>query len=539
MTSAAVNASILMQLREVSFDKLNDDLMSKLNVALVMYNNLFDYSSPHLNHMKQSLEIAKSLGIDTQKRERSDESRLCFEAALVLVLANRPEGQAVQYQCMNRLLREYPEFFETEEIEQTKLLHFRNLMAVALLVIPANHNRAHLLNLITRLTEGRCVKYVTGSGAMRSTRRRVLIYEREGKIVPTIRPPRKDSKPPRKPPRRKRKRELPPGCTNELVTNTYNDHSLRLLEDDAAGLVQDQTGDMEELPMFIHIPTKAKPISSMKVPTSLTIAPQEMALEIEFHGFLETVWNVGISTPCHGWTGTFLDSVTLTTANIEEVEHNNRAKSAYMKCLELFYFVTEKVDEDVSVPSEVELKDPYIKDCFEKLVQIFDKSKLNMTTTHREHIKILGLFFCLQRCTRRGLIQYFGDLSIRTGSDICLDYIQAVEVYFTMLFRLSCHSPDSKSTPVMLIALENSFSRVMEIYIHLKSGMTSGVIFLHQTSWALTRESLYTEFYMMRQHALMSSKQVDGDDEHAEGSVEDGDNETEGQESRSDAHAES
>jgi len=524
MTSAAVNASILMQLREVSFEKLNDDLMSKLNVALIMYNNLFDYSAPHLNHMKQSLEIAKSLGIDTQKRERSDESRLCFEAALVLVLANRPEGLVVQYQCLNRLLREYPEFIETEEIEQTKLLHFRNLMAVALLVIPANHNRAHLLNLITRLTEGRCVKYVTGSGAMRSTRRRVLIYEREGKIVPTIRPPRKDSKPPRKPPRRKRKRELPPGCTNILVTNTYNEHSLRLLDaggEDVGGLVQDQTGETVELPMFIRIPTKANPISSMKVPTSLTIAPQEMSLETEFHGFVETVWNAGIATPCHGWTGTFLDSVTLTTANVDEVEHYNRAKTAYMKCLELFYYVTEIVDDGSSAPSEVELEDPYLKDCFEKLVHMFDKSKVNLSSTHKEHIRILGLFFCLQRCTKRGLIQYFGDLSIRTGSDICLDYIQAVEVYFTMLFRLSCHSPESKSTPVMLIALENSFSRVMEIFFRLRCGMASGLLFLHQTSWALTRESLYTEFYMMRQHAFNSGKQQDVDvDVDAEGSVD-------------------
>jgi hypothetical protein len=492
-----------MQLREVSFDKLNDDIMPVLSEALIMYNNLFEQSKPHLNHMKQSLEIAKSLGIDTQKKERSDESRLCFEAAVVLVLANRPEGQAVQYHCLNRLLRDYPEFVETEEIEQTKLLHFRNLMAVSLQIIPANHNRAHLLNLITRLTEGRCVKYVTGSGAMRSTRRRVLIYEREGRIVPTIRPPRKDSKPPRKPPRRKRKRELPPGCTSFIVTNTYNEHSLRLKD---TGTELDQSPDVEQtedLPMFIRIPSTTSPVSAMKVPTSLTISPQDMALETEFHGFVRAVWEVGIKSACYGWTGTFLETVT--TINTEEVEHSNRARTAYMKVLELYYHINEGtlLLEGQSPGRKLKkAEDPYLQQCLDELVVMFEETTSSLSETHHEHIKILGLFFCLQRCTKRGLFQYFGEVSMRAGSDICLDFIQAVEVYFTMLFRLSCYAPDSKSGPVMLIALQNSYARVMEIYIRVKCGVASGLLHLHQSSWSLARESLYTEFYLMRQHAL-------------------------------------
>ena len=500
-----------MHLREISFDKLDDDLMPILSEALDMYNNLFNFSPPHLNHMKQSLEIAKSLGIDTQKRERSDENRLCFEAAVVLVLANRAEGQAVQYHCMNRLLREYPEFSETEEIEQTKLLHFRNLMTVALLIIPANHNRAHLLNLITRLTEGRCVKYVTGSGAMRSTRRRVLIYEREGKIVPTIRPPRKDSKPPRQPPRRKRKRELPPGCSSFLVTNTYNEHSLRLSEAGGGDCDKDvnmeqMVVDAEDLPMFIRIPTRASPVSTMKVPTSLTLASQDLALEEEFHGFLSTVWEVGVTSSCFGWAGTFLDSVT--PAHLEKIEHDNRAKTAYMKALELYYHVMEGAGAGAQLPSVqgavTKETDPYWQTCLDKLMEMFEQTTAHLSDTHREHIKILGLFFCLKRCTKRGLFQYFGDVAIhmRAGSDICLDFLQAVEVYFTMLFRLSCYAPDPKSGPVMRIALENSYGRVMEIYIRVRCGVESGLLLLHQTSWTLTRESLYTEFYLMRQYAM-------------------------------------
>ena len=437
---------------------------------------------------------------------------------MVLVLANRPEGKAVQYDSLSRLLREYPEFMDTEEIEQTKLLHFRNLMAVALLIIPANHNRAHLLNLITRLSEGRCVKYVTGSGAMRSTRRRVLIYEREGKIVPTIRPPRKDSKPPRKPPRRKRKRELPPGCTSFLVTNTYNEHSFRLKDvegeslDIKKGIESEQIVlDIDDLPMFIRLPSKSIPVSSMKVPTYDTMTKKDIEMEEEFHAFIKTVWKSGISSSCFGWVGTFIESGV--PADVEKSEHSNRAKTAYTKMLELYYHLHEGEQLLHGLREE---KDEYLRDSFKKLKEIFDESTSTLTRTYKDHIKILGLFFALQRCTKRGLNQYFGDISIRPGSDICIDYLQSVEVYFTMLFRLSCHSPDAKSGPVMLIALENSYSRVMEIYFRLRSGLECGLVYLHQSTWEIVRESIYTEFYLMRQQALGLSVRKCGSDSESD-----------------------
>lgn len=509
------NATILMHLREVAFENLPDDLLPKLSEAIGLYHNLFDLSPPHLNHMKQSLEIAKALGIDTQRRERSDECRLCFEAAVVMVLANRPEGKAVQYDSLNILLREYPEFLDTEEIEQTKLLFFRNLMAVALLILPANHNRAHLLNLITRITEGRCVKYVTGSGAMRSTRRRVLIYEREGKIVPSIRPPRKDSKPPRKPPRRKRKRELPPGCTSFIVSNTYNEHSLRIQDADGEADQQDnngntgQTVDIDDLPMFIRIPTQACPISSIKVPAYSLIPNKDKLLEVEFNHFLRTVWLAGISTPCFGWVGTLLVSDSKVFS--EKVENDNRAKNAFAKMLEMYYHIFEggrllKVKDLYS--------EPYLKECHSNLRKLFVESTFSFSDTHTEHLLVLGLFFCIRRCKKRGFIQYYGDVNMRKGSDICVDFLQSVEVYFTMLFRLSSTTPDAKSAPVMLIALENSHSRVMEIYFRLKCALESGLLYLHQSTWALIRESVYTEFYLMRYYMLgLSSRKSNSDNE--------------------------
>ena len=40
--------------------------------------------------------------------------------------------------------------------------------------------KSHLLDLVTRITEGHKQKYVTGGGQTGSTSLRVLIYEREG-----------------------------------------------------------------------------------------------------------------------------------------------------------------------------------------------------------------------------------------------------------------------------------------------------------------------------------------------------------------------
>lgn len=179
-----------------------------------------------------------------------------------------------------------------------------------------------------------------------------------------------------------------------------------------------------------------------------------------------------------------------------------------MKALELFYHIVESsffLDDSASVKKETrgeEKLDPYLQECQDELVKIFRKAILALDETHLEHIKVLGLFYCLQRCTKRGLVQYLSDVSLRPGSDLCLDFIQAVEVYFTMQYRISCHMRDPKSIPTMRTQLFNSYKRVMEIYFLVRSAVSLGLLQLHQTSWLLARESLYTEFYLMRQHAL-------------------------------------
>ena len=84
---------------------------------------------------------------------------------------------------MDILLHKYPEFLNIpyeREKELVLLLNFRNFMKVCTTAFPtAKFQKAHFLDIVTRLSEGHHMRYVTGSGAKAATERRVLIYERE------------------------------------------------------------------------------------------------------------------------------------------------------------------------------------------------------------------------------------------------------------------------------------------------------------------------------------------------------------------------
>jgi hypothetical protein len=50
-------------------------------------------------------------------------------------------------------------------------------MVLATQIIPAKGNKQHLLDLVTRIVEGKGVEYKTGGGQSKDTAKRVFIYE--------------------------------------------------------------------------------------------------------------------------------------------------------------------------------------------------------------------------------------------------------------------------------------------------------------------------------------------------------------------------
>jgi hypothetical protein len=138
-------------------------------------------------------EVAfKILGENINRLKKEDERRLCFEVAFIMLFNfhRRSHHFHLMYNSVETFLVHYPTFRGLDETELSTLLTYRNVMKVAQILIPPKNHKNHLLDLTTRIVEGKNQKYITGSGQTVATARRVLIYETEGNIKPIPRPPR-------------------------------------------------------------------------------------------------------------------------------------------------------------------------------------------------------------------------------------------------------------------------------------------------------------------------------------------------------------
>jgi hypothetical protein len=90
----------------------------------------------------------------------------------------------------------YPEFRDENIEELCLLLKFRNMLKIALQVIPGENHKNCLLRIAARL-EGSCKEYITGGGSKPAVRRRELVFSRESGINPVKRPEGSRKKPQR------------------------------------------------------------------------------------------------------------------------------------------------------------------------------------------------------------------------------------------------------------------------------------------------------------------------------------------------------
>ena len=167
-------------------------IVQALRESIEHYHSVFE-NNDNLTKCKlrAALDTPKLLGLDVHLLHREDERRLIFEAAYVMTLFMMPSSRQYIISSIEELTGKYPSFVRVEEKELMTLLKYRNMMAIAILVLPPKSKKAHLLDLVTRIVEGNDVRYITGSGETVSTRRRVTIYETEGNITPLPRPPRR------------------------------------------------------------------------------------------------------------------------------------------------------------------------------------------------------------------------------------------------------------------------------------------------------------------------------------------------------------
>lgn len=128
------------------------------------------------------LGIAKALNIEPLNRK--SEKFLLLEAyAITLMDLNYERGI-----LMSDFLTIYEDFKLINLEEQEKLRQFHSMMSIACQVIPPKLNKKHLLDIVTRLTEGKGIEYIPGGGETERTRNRVKIYEKVGEITKPKRP---------------------------------------------------------------------------------------------------------------------------------------------------------------------------------------------------------------------------------------------------------------------------------------------------------------------------------------------------------------
>jgi len=103
------------------------------------------------------------------------EMNILFKCCYVLIVSLR-ESNLLMHD-MEELFMDYPEFRGLPADELKKLLKFRNAMKMSLQLIEAKHHKGELLDICGRLS-GKLV--TTGGSQTTETKRRVMIYEREG-----------------------------------------------------------------------------------------------------------------------------------------------------------------------------------------------------------------------------------------------------------------------------------------------------------------------------------------------------------------------
>lgn len=141
-------------------------------------------------------------------------------ACYVAIMSHLPDKKDYLFTSVPQLLHSYPEFQNLEEQELRYLLTFRNMMRLAIEIIPPRLHKKLLLKVAAHL-EGSGREYITGGGQKMGVTRRVMIYEREGNIQPEKRPKRDDEQD------RVSGRKRKGMCDNKILTM----HASKLVRD--------------------------------------------------------------------------------------------------------------------------------------------------------------------------------------------------------------------------------------------------------------------------------------------------------------------
>jgi len=131
-----------------AFPLIDAVLGDHLKLFIVKFQTYMDDNKPRI--LQKALK-ACTMPLEVNKLPRTDMIRIIYEATALRIMESLPEAQPLALTSIKAFQDAYSEHGEINDLEENelrRLLDFRNMMRVALLVIPPKLE--HLLNLVVR-----------------------------------------------------------------------------------------------------------------------------------------------------------------------------------------------------------------------------------------------------------------------------------------------------------------------------------------------------------------------------------------------------
>ena len=145
-------------------------------------------SQPQLSPL---LHPSTSCSLTKEQKQLLLKLRTILTTTAIYLYSLHPFLKSQLYHSIDELLHHYPDFKqqivqqypkpEERYQELQYLLHFRNFMVIALMLIPAKGNKTFLLKTVERL-EGSGREYIMGTGQKPAVTRRLEIFHQESRI---------------------------------------------------------------------------------------------------------------------------------------------------------------------------------------------------------------------------------------------------------------------------------------------------------------------------------------------------------------------
>ena len=136
-----------------TFPSIDCILADQLKLFIPKFSAHLQETPSRARNLQKMLKIT-TFPLEVNRLPRTDLIRTVFEAASLRILHDLPESRHLCWPDVSTLLEiygQYPEFKDLSSLELTKLLQFRNMMIIALQIMPAKLE--HLVDLVVRMRD--------------------------------------------------------------------------------------------------------------------------------------------------------------------------------------------------------------------------------------------------------------------------------------------------------------------------------------------------------------------------------------------------